>query len=211
VVGAVVIVLAIDPSSRCLGFALFDGERLDHAWSTELIGPSLGERLAQVEQRIWIAITTWHPAATVIETPGPWTRPKERSSTRTVEVLAMVRGVIMACAQKLGVPSHEMAVNTARHIITGKGNTGKAKAHEVLAMMGFDLPRKRHQRAGEGRQAGQAAENVADQGQGEKAARIASQGVSGEIDQDAADAVLVGLAWIRQEAWKERVGDGAKR
>ncbi len=132
-------VLGVDPSSRAIGLAMLEGE--DLLWSrTITLRGKVGERLMLVGPTITAALALDRPDVVVQEAPGPWTRGKAGSTTRTVETLAKVRGIIFAAAVALGVECHEIAVNRARHLVLGKGNPKKDVVMASVKLLGYDVP-----------------------------------------------------------------------
>lgn len=132
-------VLGVDPSSRAIGLAMMEGDRLLWAGSVGLKG-SLDERLAGAGKAIKDAVEGDRPEVVVQEAPGPWTRGKAGSTTHTVEVLAKVRAVIWVVVGLLGLPCHEITVNRARHLVLGKGNCKKHVVMASVKLLGFDVP-----------------------------------------------------------------------
>lgn len=132
-------ILGVDPSSRTIGLALLDGEQLLWAMSATLKG-NLPERLLGASGVVRQAIEKEWPNVVVLETPGPWTRGSPRSSTHTIEVLAMVRGSIGAAMSAANVPCYEMTVNRARHLVLSKGNPKRHVIMDTLKLMGYEPP-----------------------------------------------------------------------
>ena len=161
-------VLGVDPSSRNIGLAMMEGERLLWAGSVGLKG-SLDERLAAAGRAVKEAIEGDRPEVIVQEAPGPWTRGKAGSTTHTVEVLAKVRAVIWVAVRLLDLPCYEITVNRARHLVFGKGNCKKHVVIDTLRLMGYKLPVK----------------NL--------------RGSRRSLDDDAADAIVVALAWQQEQ------------
>jgi len=133
--------LGIDPSSRSIGLAMLDGERLLWAKSFLLRGSLEGRLVAASDMmKMTLVLAYDRPEQVIQETPGPWARSSLKSSQHTVEVLAKVRGVIAAAAAAADIPCHEMTVNRARYLLFGKGNTAKHVVIDMLKLMGYEPP-----------------------------------------------------------------------
>lgn len=169
-------ILAFDAALARLGDAVLDGEHVVLA-SSFATNPkeTLAERLAGIYRLVDQHLTLWHPDLVLVEAPGGWTRGSDRSRQHTVEVLAKVRGAILAAAGMRGVAAEEMEVGEARKWFCGKASANKSYVQCELALL---------LRA-----------------QGETFPMLAP----GKVDGDAVDAAVLGLAYIRRRAFEKRV------
>ncbi len=130
------IVLGIDPGSRCCGFGVVarEGGSLRVVESGVLApgGRSMPERLARILEGLDSVIARRRPAEVSVE------QVFSGASARSALVLGQARGVALAAAARAGLPVFEYAPSEVKLAFTGSGRASKDQmlrtAHALLGV-----------------------------------------------------------------------------
>lgn len=117
--------LAIDPGTRKLGYALFIGEnssaKLKYSGVITIKNGEIGDRLNKVHKEFSKIFDRYRPDVLAIE------RPFFRINAHTLIRIAESRGVILQLAGKYQVEIFEYPPATIKKNIAGKGNATKGE------------------------------------------------------------------------------------
>lgn len=124
------VILGIDPGFAIVGFGLLRSERgrqalINCGAITTQAGLSLPTRLVQIEDDMKELLTTFRPDAIAIEELF------FNNNITTGIGVAQARGVILASAERAGVPIFEYTPSEIKLAVTGYG---KAEKRQVMAM-----------------------------------------------------------------------------
>ncbi len=124
------IILGIDPGSRCTGLGLvrFEGVHIRHV-ASEVIrtkAGSLAARLAEIHTRLAARLVEWHPDRVAIE--SVFTARNPRSALQ----LGQARGAALAVCGLAGLDAAEYTPAQVKVAVTG---TGAAPKSQVQAMI----------------------------------------------------------------------------
>ncbi len=124
------IILGIDPGSRCTGLGLvrFEGARLSHLASEVVRTPagSFSRRLAEIHARLAIRLAEWQPDQVAIESVFAGRNP------RSALQLGQARGVALAACGLAGLDAAEYTPAQVKIAVAG---TGAAPKSQVQAMI----------------------------------------------------------------------------
>jgi len=127
-------VLAIDPTSRGFAFAVLEAPAFLVDWGERIIPPKTGGLLHKVDE----LLSRYEPDFLVIEDlalPGARRRGRARKEIRSIEVMALKRGVAVGRISRLGVRDT---------FATGKSKFEVAlRLAEIFPALAGRLPRKR--------------------------------------------------------------------
>ncbi len=125
-------VLGIDPGYDRLGLAVVEkvartkDTLLDSGCLESNRSSSYGDRLQEVGQAVLSYIKQWNPDALAIETLYMSTNQK------TAFKVAESRGVVLYCANSMGVPVYEYTPQQVKIAITGYGKSSKDQVTDMI-------------------------------------------------------------------------------
>ncbi len=135
------IILAIDPSVVCAGFAVLGkgGGRillLDSGLVKLSSGLGLPERLARLYEVFDSKVTEWQVTDLVLETPFLG------KNAQNFLKLGYVRGILYLIAHRYGLRLHEFSPREIKHALTGFGGADKEQISRVILTLfpGFVRP-----------------------------------------------------------------------
>lgn len=112
-------ILAIDPGTKAVGFAFFEGsELIDYAARPIRRGRSIMELLTNIETLTTRLVSEKRPTVIVIEKDS-------FSQIRQNALLTLAIYKMKAVARRASVPVREIAPNTVRKVICGNGHATK--------------------------------------------------------------------------------------
>jgi crossover junction endodeoxyribonuclease RuvC len=128
------IILGVDPGSMRTGYGVIesDGRRHRLVEKGVLVTPrraSLADRLQVIHKGLSGLIDRVHPEIMAVEDLF------HSVNTRTVIVLAHVRGVILQAGAAAGIPIHEFPPTTVKVQVTGFGHAEKAQVALMVSRL----------------------------------------------------------------------------
>lgn len=133
------IILGIDPGSRCTGFGLIDNQPNKmtylHSGFFKIKGDSLPQRLGQIYQHIEQLINQYHPQHMSIEQVF-----MHRNADSALK-LGQARGAAICAGHMAGLEIAEYAAREIKQAIVGTGAAGKEQVqHMVKQLLGLREP-----------------------------------------------------------------------
>lgn len=130
----ILIVLGIDPGSRCVGYGLIESEKniikvIDHGYFRYSTRFSFPERLNQIYNDMENILDSYAPDVMAVE--DIFVSKNVKSSLK----LGHARGVIVLAGVKKGVPLAEYTPREVKQAIVGRGNASKFQIQAMIVQI----------------------------------------------------------------------------
>jgi crossover junction endodeoxyribonuclease RuvC len=123
-------ILAIDPGTRLMGFAVMSGDgrgaTLERAGTFRPAGDAPPKRLASLCRKVEFLLRRHGPAAVVVE------RAFLAKNPRTFERLAEARAAVLIAAARGGRPVHQYAPSEVKQALTRWGRASKGQVQRTV-------------------------------------------------------------------------------